>query len=92
MKKRISIIFGGTFGLYGHVFREIDEKFKCKIMRTSVYELKTEINRVSVDFYICNSPLRDRNYYSVKDYLQSSPWKELIPPPANEIVKRIKKR
>jgi len=91
MIKRITIIFGGTFGLYSYVFKEIDEKFGCKIMRTSVYKLGTEIRNIKVDFYICNSPVRDRNYYFQKKYLQSSQWKELIPPSAEEIVKKIKK-
>ena len=91
MEKRITIIFGGTFGLYIHTFKEIDDKFGCRIMRNSIYNLKTKIKNVKIDFYICNSPVRDKNYYFQKEYLQSSPWKELIPPPADEIVKKIKK-
>ena len=89
--KRITIIFGGTFGLYHEVFNKIEDKFKCKIMRKSVYFLTTRIKDADVSFYICNSPVRDKNYYFQKKYLQSSQWKELMPPPANEIAKKIKK-
>lgn len=91
MKKIITIIFGGTFGLYHHVFNEIEKKLNCKIMRKSVYFLTTKIKSAEINFYICNSPVRDRNYYFQKKYLQSSQWKELIPPPANEIANKIKK-
>lgn len=90
LEKRITVILGGTFGLYYNLFREIDEKFGCKIMRNSVYKLQTKMNNVKVDFYICNCPVRDKNYYFSRTYLQSSPWKELIPPPASEIVKKVK--
>ena len=92
MRKNISIIFGGSFGLYYGIFTEIEKKFNCKIMRTSPFRLGTKINGIDIKFYFCNSPVRDNNYYSQKKYLQSSQWKELMPPPANEIAKKIKKR
>src|SRR3989344_2559547 len=84
--KKVAIIFGGGFGLYSGVFKEIDKKFNCKIMRTSPFRLKVKIKNVEVKFYICNSPVRDENYYFQKKWLQSSQWKELMPPPANEVV------
>ena len=91
MEKRIAIIFGGSFGIYSGVFKEIDKKFDCKIMRTSPFRLKVRINKIEVKFYICNSPIRDKNYHLQKRWLQSSQWKELMPPPANEVVKAVDK-
>ncbi|MEK7549129.1 MAG: hypothetical protein AAB496_01395 [Patescibacteria group bacterium] len=90
MRKNISVIFGGSFGLYYGIFTEIEKKFNCKIMRTSPFRLTTKINGIGIKFYFCNSPIKDKNYYSQKKYLQSSQWKELMPPPANEVAKKIK--
>jgi hypothetical protein len=91
MTKRITIIFGGTFGLYLQVFKEIEKAFNCVINRISLYKLKTKIKNTDVTFYICTNPIRDKNYYLQKKYFATSQWKELMPPPANEIVKKVKK-
>src|SRR3989344_4380003 len=89
VKRKIAIIFGGTFGLYQDrgVFREIENKFNCIIMRVSKDKLKTKINQINIDFYICNSPTRDKSYIFQKKWMKISQWKELIPSPADEVAR-----
>lgn len=91
--KKLVVIFGGTIGVYlGYfkIFHEIEKKFNCKIRRTGVNSLSCRVEDVEIDFKFCLNPIRDKNYLSLKKFLEEGYLKEVTPLPANELVKKIK--
>jgi len=93
--QKITVIFGGTFGLYhGHlkVFRNIENKFNCKIQRTGQNKLTTRINNAHIEFLFGFHPRNDQNYRALKKSKEEGFWKELVPPPMDKVVKRVKNK
>lgn len=89
--KKLTILFEGNFGLYNgyiKIISEIEEKFHCVIRRISVYKATTKINGINVDILFCSGPTKDKSYISSKKHLETK-WKEIKPPAADEIVKKI---
>ncbi len=91
--KKITVIFGGTVGLYqGYfkIFEAIEKEFNCIIRRISPFKFSGKIGNIKIDFEFCINPIKDKNYFASKKYLETSRWKELVPPSANDVVKKIK--
>ena len=90
--KKITVIFGGSVGLYSGYFRifdEIEKQLSCSVRRDSPYSFSTKIKDTRIEFKFCICPTRDKAYYSSKKYLETT-WKEVVPVPADELVKKIK--
>jgi len=90
--EKLVIIFGGTFALYNNhfeIFREIDKKFGNKVRRVNANKLITKIRGVVVEFLFCLNPTRDENYLFLKKSKEESGWKELVPLPSDELIKKI---
>ncbi|MEK6926477.1 MAG: hypothetical protein AABW50_04330 [Nanoarchaeota archaeon] len=90
--KKLTIIYGGSVGLYQgyfRVFNEIEKSLGCIIKRVSYFKFITKINNTKVEFLFSDMPTKGKNYYLNKKYLATR-WKELIPPPADEVATRIK--
>jgi len=90
--KKIAVIFGGKLDLYTrwfNVFKEIENHFHCDVRRKGAYAFSTIINNTALNFYFCINPVRDDNYLAYFKYYKSILGKGL-PPPANDIMKRVK--
>lgn len=91
--KNIAVIFGGKLSLYiswFNVFKEIEGHFHCTIKRKGMHTFFTKINNMALTFYFCINPIRDNNYRAY-EYYYSSTLKGVLPLPANEIAKKIRK-
>ena len=92
--KKLTVIFGGTIGLYlGYfgLFRGIDKTFNCSVRRNGANSLFCRIEGINVDFKFCLNPIRDRNYLMLKQGKEKGFLKELVCLPAGELVGKIKK-
>ena len=87
--KKLTIIFGGTVGLYLQTIREIEKHFQKTIQRTSFFKFETIIKKTKTEFLFCNYPTKDKSYFRGKKY-QKTKGKELMPPPSDELAKKIK--
>jgi hypothetical protein len=90
--KKITVIFGGSVGLYHGYFRIFDlmeNEFKCKLRRNAPAKFTTKINNIIIEFTFCYNPRRDKNYYASRKIIQEK-FKDIAPKPAEEFVKTIK--
>lgn len=90
---KITVIFGGNVGFYLYslqTFNAIEKYFDVIIKRTGHFKFKTKINRIAIDFLFAYGPTRDQNYNIRKEKFAIGE-KEIIPLPADEVVKKIKK-
>ncbi len=89
--KKLTMIFGGTVEFYkwAGVFDSIEKKFKCELRRVAINKIVGRIKNVNIEMFFCLSPYRDHQYDWAKEFLAVK-RKVLIPPPANETVKKIK--
>jgi hypothetical protein len=89
--KKITLIFGGTVGLYTGYFRvfdAIEKQFGCEFRRILPDKVTGKIGEYEVECLFCITPVRDINYYASKKYNETR-WKEVVPKPAEEIVKEV---
>ncbi len=90
--KKLIVIFGGAVGLYQgyfNIFHEIEKHFKCIIRRNTPFKFSCKIKEKLIEFRFCYGPTRDKNYYNAKKFLETK-FKELVPPPADELSKKLK--
>lgn len=90
--KKLIVIFGGAVGLYQgyfNIFHEIEKHFKCTIRRNTPFKFSCKIKEKLIEFRFCYVPTRDKNYYNAKKFLETK-FKELVPPPADELSKKLK--
>lgn len=90
---KLTVIIGSTVETYTqrlNFFNKLEKKFKCKIKKKNYFEFKTTINNHQLNFIFCYKPKRNQRYESAKIW-----WKKeknrILPPPAEEIIKKIKK-
>ncbi len=91
--KKIIIVLGGSVELYLHyfkLFQEVESQFNCIVRRIGIFKFVTNINNARLEFKFCKNPTRDNNYRSYKKYLEDV-IKELLPPPADEVIKKNSK-
>lgn len=89
--ERLTIIIGGPVCYYLWIgfFKHFEKKFKTGVVRDSHFKFSSNIGKIKVDFFFCLQPKRDKNYLKTKKFIRSI--KDLMPPPASEICKKIKK-
>ena len=91
--KRVVVLMGGTPTLYKNYFRLFDiieKEFNCVVSIKKKNRLLYEIDNVKLEFLFCLHPIRDRNYVLLKE-LKEGVGREVISPPADELVKDIGK-
>ncbi len=93
MKKKLTIIFGGSIDLYlkqMKTFGVIEKLNNWKFKRIAPEKLVGIIEGVKVEIRFCWNPVRDKNYEKFKKWIQKE-LKDIVAPPASELVKTIKK-
>ena len=90
--KNFYIIFGGSVNHYHTWFKvtqELERKLRIKLRRTHAEEFRGEKDGVNIIIRFCWNPIRDKNYYELKKYVETE-FKDIVAIPASEIVKKIK--
>lgn len=89
--KKLYIVFGGSVGHYHNWFKvtyKIEKVLGIKLRRVSAEVFEGEKDNIPLKIMFCWNPIRDKNYYSMKEYAERE-FKEIVSPPAEEIVKKI---
>jgi len=92
--KKLTIVLGGNVGFYlwsMGTFSAIEKNLNCKIKRISYFKFSTSIKGVMIEFRICYNPTKDNNYKKRAELFALNE-KEIIPPPSDEVAKKIKSR
>lgn len=91
--KKLTIIFGGSYDFYYknmNVFAALEKALKFKLKHFKKEKLTAKIKDVELEIRFAYNPTRDKNYLASKKCLEIK-WKQSVPLPADEVVKKIKK-
>ncbi|MBU4000564.1 hypothetical protein KKG29_05360, partial [Patescibacteria group bacterium] len=83
---------GGSVRLYLNyimLFSTIEKRFNCKIKKKNNFEFQTTFNNNKIQILFAKNPTRDNIYIKYKNYLEKNRI-ELLPPPGDEVAKKIK--
>ncbi len=84
------MIFGGNVEPYEQTVRAIlGELGITKLEKREAFNLSVRINDIELEFLWCYGPTKDKNYDASKEYFLKT-YKQLLPPPADEVVKLVK--
>jgi hypothetical protein len=89
--EKLTLIFGGTVGLYTGYFRvfdAIEKKFRCEFRRVLPDKITGKIKDVEVECLFCINPVKDINYDAAKKFHEIR-YKDVVPKPAEEVVKKV---